>query len=460
MRRVFASAYDEGDDRRTVEWPPHPNRLFSALVASWGEGGSEPELRAPLEWLEQQPPPAIHYSEYFPRDGVKVYVPINDSPLPPEDRSRKGRLFPSAGLAEPDVWFVWERDLPAEHRPKLEQLLRRTPSLGHSSSVVGIEISEEAPNGLKRLTPGSGRNAQRLRVPGPGRLADLATSHALFVENASKVHRPSRGRTALYARPSIETPSCRRSIFREMVVLRRVSGERAGLLSTLQLTSALRGALIALGPQPGPEAITGHSPGSTAERPAAGRGSHVALAPMATVRSLHATGDVSGLAILFPDGISDKDRDMVLDTVTLVRELRMPFGVWQVERATGEEPRVTLRPEVWSRRSRTWASVTPYVFDRYPRDPYSEEAQETVRQSFERIGLPRPASVSLMKASLLTGVPPAPAFPAAEARPGKPRRFHLHAVVTFSEEVEGPVIAGAGRFYGYGLFRPVGEEDR
>ncbi|MFN8876672.1 MAG: type I-U CRISPR-associated protein Csb2, partial [Gemmatimonadota bacterium] len=25
------------DDRRRAEWPPHPARLFSALVATWGE---------------------------------------------------------------------------------------------------------------------------------------------------------------------------------------------------------------------------------------------------------------------------------------------------------------------------------------------------------------------------------------------------------------------------------------
>jgi CRISPR-associated protein Csb2 len=38
------------------------------------------------------------------------------------------------------------------------------------------------------------------------------------------------------------------------------------------------------------------------------------------------------------------------------------------------------------------------------------------------------------------------------------RRWHCHAVVTFPVEVEGPVLAGAGRFKGYGLFRPLREE--
>jgi CRISPR-associated protein Csb2 len=34
-------------------------------------------------------------------------------------------------------------------------------------------------------------------------------------------------------------------------------------------------------------------------------------------------------------------------------------------------------------------------------------------------------------------------------------RFLTHAVIRFSEPVEGPVILGAGRFVGLGLCRPI-----
>lgn len=34
-------------------------------------------------------------------------------------------------------------------------------------------------------------------------------------------------------------------------------------------------------------------------------------------------------------------------------------------------------------------------------------------------------------------------------------RFLTHAVIRFSQPVEGPVILGAGRFVGLGLCRPI-----
>jgi CRISPR-associated protein Csb2 len=163
------------------------------------------------------------------------------------------------------------------------------------------------------------------------------------------------------------------------------------------------------------------------------------------------------MAVLLPKEISAPERRVVLDTVSTITELRAGFGLWRVAPLDPDDGRITLQPFRWMRPAQTWATVTPYVFDRYPDDPYGAEAQGTVRASFERAGFPQPASVSLMRTSVLIGVPPAPRFPAAPSRPGKPRRFHIHALVTFDKPVRGPMAAGAGRFYGYGFFCPLGE---
>ncbi len=90
--RVYASNFYEGDDKQTPEWPPHPSRLFSALVAAWGEGGAEPELRSALEWLEGQGEPRVLFGEASTRTLVRVYVPVNDSrgeEAVPDSRPRK-----------------------------------------------------------------------------------------------------------------------------------------------------------------------------------------------------------------------------------------------------------------------------------------------------------------------------------------------------------------------------------
>src|SRR4051812_21490615 len=78
-------AATEYNDRDRAEWPPHPARLFSALVATWADGQpgtseGDAELAA-LRWLEEQGAPVIVASP-IERAGVRnaavVFVPVND----------------------------------------------------------------------------------------------------------------------------------------------------------------------------------------------------------------------------------------------------------------------------------------------------------------------------------------------------------------------------------------------
>ena len=70
------------NDRQRSEWPPHPARLFSALVAAWADA-DEPDVteRQALEWLEAQRPPAIAASNAVPRSVVSHFVPVNDASI-------------------------------------------------------------------------------------------------------------------------------------------------------------------------------------------------------------------------------------------------------------------------------------------------------------------------------------------------------------------------------------------
>jgi len=65
-------------DRGLAEWPPHPARVFSALVATWAED-PDPQSEAALQWLEAQSPPALCASPASHRDVVTVFVPVNDT---------------------------------------------------------------------------------------------------------------------------------------------------------------------------------------------------------------------------------------------------------------------------------------------------------------------------------------------------------------------------------------------
>ena len=106
-----------------------------------------------------------------------------------------------------------------------------------------------------------------------------------------------------------------------------------------------------------------------------------------------------------------------------------------------------------------WLTVTPFVFDRYPKDPFGSEAEQFVREALIRMGLPEACGIDLHYNPWHRGVPKASAFPPAPTRAGRPRRYHCHVRARFAEEVQGPMIAGAGRFYGYGFFRALREEE-
>jgi CRISPR-associated protein Csb2 len=77
--RYVATAYN---NRNLSEWPPHPARLFSALVDAWATGDesrrSREEERQALQWLETQYAPHVHVSEADKRSVNTVFVPVND----------------------------------------------------------------------------------------------------------------------------------------------------------------------------------------------------------------------------------------------------------------------------------------------------------------------------------------------------------------------------------------------
>ena len=94
----MATSYNSRDES---EWPPHPARLHSALVAThFAFDPAEPairiEERSVLEWLERQGAPSIAASEADAREVVTVFVPVNDVALTDVDEEAR-RLDEAAG---------------------------------------------------------------------------------------------------------------------------------------------------------------------------------------------------------------------------------------------------------------------------------------------------------------------------------------------------------------------------
>lgn len=97
------------DDRNAVEWPPHPARLFSAMVAAWADADESADEAEAMRWLEAVGDPTIrcsfnpegdeneaHDQEVAIRHVVTHFVPVNDPSVVARDpRSNYERIIDS-----------------------------------------------------------------------------------------------------------------------------------------------------------------------------------------------------------------------------------------------------------------------------------------------------------------------------------------------------------------------------
>ena len=130
----------------TPDWPPQPDRVFSALVSAWAARGERRTEREALEWLEALRAPAIHAGRHTARTAPNVFVPPNDQrssqaaktyiKVMPAKRTRQPRRFPVAHLDDPVMAMVWETDPEPKILASLEALARDISYIGHSASIV------------------------------------------------------------------------------------------------------------------------------------------------------------------------------------------------------------------------------------------------------------------------------------------------------------------------------------
>ncbi len=466
----------EPTDRQKAEWPPHPDRVFQALVAAWGETGQNAEQKAALEWLCAQPAPKITASENaIPCAMPKVYVPVNDTagpargeysyeshlPLLPKYRERKERYFPATFVGDSVCALVWPDADPMPYEAALKALCADVTNIGHSSSLVRMWQADVAPD--PTWTPAKATDRQRdisLRVPAPGRLAALIAAYA---DGGEGWKRPPAAAWQGYVRTRQEAPIARHSVFDpRLIVLRRVGGDRFGLQTTLALTDALRKTLIAAAEKTGSVVakaiLSGHAPdGSFATTP------HAAYLPLAFVGAEHADGHLLGLAIALPNGLARSDEDACYSALAAALDpetnaVRLACGAAGAMDVAYEDRDMVLRPDalrpsIWSIASHVWATVTPIALDRFPKN--DQVAADAVIIACARIGLPPPCEVRFLPVSRHIGAPACREMPALSRKADGAKRWHIHAELRFSMPVAGPVLLGAGRYKGYGMCKPV-----
>ena len=441
-QRYYATDYK---DRAKAEWPPHPDRLFSALVAAAAatEEGLD-AYRNALGWLERQPPPSISHAKASPRDAFVVFVPVNDVTLLdiiPARRSRQPRFLPSHALQDPRVYYIWPA---ADPDPATCETLARCAAgvtrLGSSASLVCVSVCEAPPK--TTFAPDEDGNTA-LRVVAEGRLKDLEMRYdgkqrpkpgpLVFYKDASS------GQSPVDSSPASAAPLP--GAFEDMLVFRKINGPTLPIQAAMKLAEATRSAAMSLAANPLPAALHGHTDDK-----------HVAFAALPFVGSRHADGHLMGVAALLPSGLDPAARRAVFKALVELKDIKLgALGVWEVERLVGEHHIWTLKPATWRRPARVWTTATPLILDRFPKKNLC--AEKIVAKGCERAGLPIPI-VELSRYARLTGAPPSWEFP-NRRKDTEPRRLTTHATLTFDQPVRGPLLLGAGRFFGLGLFLPL-----
>lgn len=104
----------------------------------------------------------------------------------------------------------------------------------------------------------------------------------------------------------------------DLLILTHQSGPRLPVESTLQITQALRGAVMkSCGVQPPPEWISGHVPDGKPSRDQRG---HLALIPLPFVGHQNADGHLLGMALVIPHSVDRRERGRCLGPLLIEQD--------------------------------------------------------------------------------------------------------------------------------------------
>ena len=408
----FVGPYAAADvaARNSPEWPPHPDRVFQALVDA-----SRPEERDVLAWLESQPAPAIACGDAVPMQPAEAFVPVNYPGADiPERRVHQPRAFPLCWPRGP-VALMWG-DAPAGHFEALARIASRITHVGRAESVVVADVKAGT---VDAAWVPSARGELSLRVPRPGRLAALDRAFA------DGRHAPTAG-WERYARAGVDIAD---GPWSELVAVRLP--HPLGIERVVAAADALRNAVLSHLGDAAPAVAHGH-----------GRGDHVAWVGLPNL-SPFAAGELLGLAMVLPNNVDPLERAQCVRALLAIDHVMISGRRVPIERPSFA---MSLDAKTWARPATLWVSATPVVLDRFPRRGLG--AEQVVSDGVARAGYPRPLRVWLSTQN-------AGPFPASgHFRLRRPGKLYTHAVIEFAQPVRGPVLVGAERHFGLGLFLP------
>lgn len=480
--------------REMTEWPPHPDRLFQALVASWGRNTSPDfEERSALEWMENLGADSFALSAPLGllRDVTSTFVPPNDAVttgkygssvpkkigesvyvIPELRKNRQPRSFPSVTLPQDEpsrlhyIWKIEENESQSllTHKPALKRLAREVTYLGHSHSLVRVAVVDTMPEHINLEWYKQGKFS--LRMPYPGRLAALESAYKRSLE-VGQIIRPKPSLAHLSIDP-VNTEGTLGTLFdpSSIIVLADAGGSAPTLAAFPLVARRLRDALLKSCQKLSlsiPALLSGHDhDGKPNSLP------HLAIVPLADVGWSYSSGRLMGLGLIWPrDSVKDDKRVILLSLAAFLNHSAEQEGIlhfgkcgsWKVALAQ-DSHLASLRTNRYVQKSRRWGSVLPVVLDRHPKNKDGSFLADIIAHSCLNAGLPPHAvdgiEVELHKHSPIKCAPSVKEVGASLSQDSPYRgRAFAHLAITFTRPISGPLLLGAGRFRGLGLCLPL-----
>jgi CRISPR-associated protein Csb2 len=462
------------------EWPPNPHRLFQALLAAGNLGFRRTEFsdakKEALRWLERRSAPEIVCPPARTASVVRLYVPNNDMDKvarawaqnkepekQPNELKTDKDLRPHRLAEDGPVHFLWpiaeeEWETARPHVEILCEEARHLHCLGLGIDLVagnGRVLSAQEKNALPGETWIADGDGVGWRVPAAGSLDELIERHS------GQKQRVQGGRRAERA----VAPPAPPVVYREVGYIRRAEGRRRPVHAFALVDED--GAYRSFDPR---HAITvaawlRHAAHERAkamkldadfiERFVCGHGQDAetkndrfSYLPLPTIAPKGRDGRIRRVLLAEPFGGGGGKAQGVA---------RRLSGESLIEEGTGEikaelraiDPYadgVTLR---YLRKARTFGSVTPLVLP--GRDDFrTRKAHALVLKALAQAGYTTPVvEITLQREPVFPGAELARAYCVPTYLKEFPR---THAIITFAEEVPGPVVIGAGRHIGLGLF--------
>jgi len=490
------------DRREVLDWPPSPARLHEALLSSALVGVPRStveteEVWAAFRWFETLPPPVIFASAQNEelRTSTRIAIPQNN-PNKTKLHEHSILLAPTLKaipLTDTPLEVVYQWDIGDETPEGALEILRDATARvsyfgrGEDRAEVSLSVTDAPPTlPLVRWLPDntgdtelwgaiSGttdglRKRHTAKVP-PRETRMPAQRWMRLVRYSDDAPQPTQAvSTAIFLLfPDDDDPDARpldcdpqngglwREFFRHLIC---DMAEEPSYWDDPAFASEL---------------LTGHVANKSKNA-----NSHLAIVPLPSLNANNtADGRIRRIALL---GYAPTDRQAEAREIfeTVFRALDDRIETLKNNATVRIVRHDASSDKIWyflTRRSRSWATVSPVAISRHfnvPQFKVDDTGAQTALSENERIRYRNTEIVKLLRSSLEhIGIPPdlaqechieltsTPLIPrtlrAERYRPPNEKAFITHAYIEFPRLVRGPLLLGDRRYFGLGLFAAVPE---